>query len=185
VAPEAAILRSQRLVGEPAVESHLPGLRRLFADPAVGRTLAGVRSAREVDEILARWRRGWEREGFGVWVFGEPDGAGFVGYGGLGMARAIAVAGEVEVLYGLVPEAWGRGFATEMARAAVDFGFREHGLPALVGYTQPVNRGSRRVLEKCGFVSEHEGSHAGLPHVFYRLERKRWARGRRPDELQL
>jgi RimJ/RimL family protein N-acetyltransferase len=121
----------------------------------------------------------WERDGFGWWVARHrPDGR-FVGRGGL---RRIQIGGreEVELGYGLVADFWGRGLATELARASVRVGFEVMGLPDLVSFTLPTNHKSRRVMEKVGFRYERDGEHAGLPHVFYRLRREDWAGGRGP-----
>ena len=60
--------------------------------------------------------------------------------------------GEWELAYGLRRDVWGRGYATEAARAAVAHGFGLHGLARIVADVDPANVASVRVLEKCGFV---------------------------------
>jgi RimJ/RimL family protein N-acetyltransferase len=92
----------------------------------------------------------------------------FVGRGGL---RRVVIDGkeEVEVGYGLVPEFWGRGLATELAVASVRAGFDVLKLPDIVSFTLPTNNKSRRVMEKVGFQYEKDVVWADLPHVLYRL----------------
>ena len=81
---------------------------------------------------------------------------------------------EVELAYALRSEYWGRGLATELARAAVAVGFERLGLREIVAFTLPTNRASWRVMEKTGFEYERDFVHRGLPHVIYRRPASRW-----------
>ena len=76
---------------------------------------------------------------------------------------------EVELLYALVPGAWGRGLATQLARASARVAFEALGLTEIVAFTLPDNARSRAVMARAGFGFEREIVHAGLPHVLYRL----------------
>jgi RimJ/RimL family protein N-acetyltransferase len=77
---------------------------------------------------------------------------------------------EVEVGYGLMPEYWGRGLATEIARACVRIGFDQLGLRSLVAITRPVNVASQRVMLKAGLAYERDIVHAGVPHMLFRTD---------------
>jgi ribosomal-protein-alanine N-acetyltransferase len=72
------------------------------------------------------------------------------------------------VLYAVHPDLWGRGYATELARAAVERA-RELALTELVGFTLTTNLASQRVLQKAGLRFERTIEHARLPHWFGRL----------------
>ena len=143
--------------------------RRLLFDAAVGPWLRPppLRAFTEADApaLLVRDLRHWESHGWGPWVV-EEEGA-FLGRVGLSTTR---VAGEqaVELAWSLVGPAHGRGIATRAARAAVDEA-RRLGLPEVVSFTLPENAASRRVMEKAGLAFDREITHAGLPHVLYRL----------------
>jgi ribosomal-protein-alanine N-acetyltransferase len=93
-----------------------------------------------------------------------------VGRGGL-QHTFVAGVNEIEVAWAIVPQRWGEGLATELARAAVDVAFDDLGLNQLVAFTLPSNVASRRVMEKAGFIFEREIVHVGLPHVLYRRRR--------------
>ena len=67
----------------------------------------------------------------------------------------------IEVGYRLAPKAWGRGYATEGARAVVGYGFRELGLARIIGLTHPDNVASQRVLTKAGLVDAGWGEYYG------------------------
>jgi len=148
----------------------------LFSDPAVAATLwpgalGGARTAGQATEILGADIAHWRDERFGPWVFYETASGVFVGRGGL---RRTTVAGRscVEVLYAVRSDAWGRGYATEMAMVAVAHA-RRLGLTDVVGYTMASNGPSRRVLEKSGlrFDEEEIFEYAGLTHWLGRLPR--------------
>jgi ribosomal-protein-alanine N-acetyltransferase len=110
----------------------------------------------------------WDEDGFGYWLFRDRESGEPVGRGGLSRAH-VAGADEVEVGWAVMPERWGRGYATELGGAAVEVAFGVLGLADVVAFTLPDNLASRRVMEKLGFSYEREIVWADLPHVLYRL----------------
>jgi RimJ/RimL family protein N-acetyltransferase len=66
-------------------------------------------------------------------------------------------AGTGEIGYWIAVPRWGRGYATEAARAVVRFGFEDLGLARLRTHVMPANDRSRRVLEKAGFIADGHG----------------------------
>jgi RimJ/RimL family protein N-acetyltransferase len=163
------LLQDGELEGAPPGRADAENVVRLSGDPEVARTLGGVRSPVQSLVRLEHWLDVWRAHGFGPWVF-HRHGT-FIGYAGLGPAKATS-EGEIELLYALLPEAWGKGLATRMGRLVVEHAFGPLDLTQLVAYTLPTNRGSRRVMEKLGFEYERDITHAGLPHVLYRLRRR-------------
>lgn len=151
---------------------HLALYRDLFSDPAVAvvlwpGALGGARTDEQVAALLAADIRHWQELGFGPWVFFERATGMFVGRGGL---RRSTIAGKecVELLYALRPDAWGHGYATEIAVLAIGEGRRLE-LEEVHGLVAAHNVASRRVLEKVGIRFERTVEHAGLPHVLGRL----------------
>ena len=143
-------------------------LARMHADETVMRTLGGTWPPERTPELIETTVAHWNEHGFGLWVARERSTGAFVGRGGL---RRVVIddRDEVEVAYALVRPFWGRGLATELARESVRFGFEEVALPDLVCFTLVDNDGSRRVMEKVGFVYERDMTWKELPHVLYRL----------------
>ena len=76
---------------------------------------------------------------------------------------------EVEVGWAVGRENWGRGIATEIARASLDEAGRL-GLRGVVAFSRPENHASLRVIEKSGLARERELDHAGRPHILFRAE---------------
>jgi ribosomal-protein-alanine N-acetyltransferase len=86
----------------------------------------------------------------------------------------------VEIGWRLAAEYWGRGYATEGARAVLTFGFQTLALGEIVSFTVPGNVRSRQVMERIGMVhdSADDFDHPALPeehrlrrHVLYRIAR--------------
>ncbi len=76
---------------------------------------------------------------------------------------------EVEVLYGISPAEWGRGYATEIAQAILRYGFETAGLARIWGIADPENLASRRVLEKIGMTFEGYVVDDGREEVRYAI----------------
>jgi RimJ/RimL family protein N-acetyltransferase len=81
-----------------------------------------------------------------------------------------------EVDYELDPAWWGRGLATEGTQAALRYGFMEHGLPRIIGATDPGHAASRRVMEKCGLSYQGELEFRDARIVWYTLDAATWRR---------
>ena len=171
-------LTTERLVLRPFGAGDAEAHARLYEDPEVTRWLgdgpwlgevARARSTRS----LERFMDGWAKHGWGVWAVTERATGQVLGQCGLNHLRLGPpdAAPEVEVLYALERRAWGRGFASEAAAAALAHGFGVLALPRIVAVTRPDNRGSRAVLEKIGLAFERELSLFERPAVCYGLSR--------------
>jgi RimJ/RimL family protein N-acetyltransferase len=73
----------------------------------------------------------------------------------------------------VVPEPWGEGLATELARASAEVAFGPLELEQIVAFATPDNVASRRVMEKAGFGYDRYIMHVGMRHVLSRLRRSR------------
>ncbi len=125
----------------------------VFGDPEVVRYLSGSTLGR--DEVA----RGVERQiayqdeyGFSLWAV-ELRSTGEV-IGDTGLMPFQHVGPEVEVGWRLARAHWGRGYATEAAKAAIGHGLADLGLGRIIAVAHPDNAASRRVMEKCGMVYE-------------------------------
>ncbi len=169
-------VETARMVLERLRPEHAPEERRLLLDPRVGATLWSRPAPPTEAEIaggLAAKVDHWDRHGFGLWLLRDRDTGAAVGRGGLQYTYTAGLH-DVEAAWAIVPERWGQGLATELARACVEVGFEQLGLREIVAFTLPDNVASRRVMEKAGFEYERDIVHAGLAHVLYR--RARWRR---------
>jgi RimJ/RimL family protein N-acetyltransferase len=141
-------------------------LAALFADPEVMRYVGdGNPAGKEVAEkaitsIIEHWRV----HGFGRWAVEDKQTGEFVGYGGLR-----SLFDTPEVVYHFRSAHWGRGFATELARACLKFGFGELGFQRIVAIAKPGNTASIHVMEKLGMHFEMRTSYYGIEVVQYEI----------------
>ena len=126
--------RFAELTGFPAAD----GLRGFFVSGEVSADwLAGLQDSSEPDP----WRYG----------FFVVDRESRFAIGSAGFKGPPDAAGVVEIAYGIVPTCEGRGYATEVAAALVDFAFESEQVQLVRAHTLPISNASTRVLEKCGF----------------------------------
>ena len=151
------------------------------SDPRVSEYLPTPLSRPESESFIARIRGHFEKQGFGLWAVEIPGVAPFVGFVGLSTPRFEAhFTPAIEIGWRLAAEHWGRGYATEGARAVLAFGFDELRLEQIVSITVPANARSRRVMEKIGMTRDpaDDFDHPLLPeghplrrHILYRIGR--------------
>ncbi len=152
---------------------------RLNADPRVVEFLPGPLSQEESDAVADRIEAQFQQHGFGLWAVEIPGITGFAGFIGLSVPRFQAhFTPCVEIGWRLAADYWNRGYATEGARAAVDFAFASLQVEEIVSFTVPANVRSRRVMERLGMThsASDDFDHPLLPeghplrrHVLYRL----------------
>ena len=160
----------------------------LNADPEVMAHFPARLSREESDAMMDRLEAGIEADGFGFWAVQERDSGVLLGATGLnrvGFAAPFAPA--VEVGWRFVRGAWGHGFATEAAGAALSFGFDAAGLEEIVAMAVPHNERSLAVMDRLGMRRDPDGDfdHPRVPvgplqrHVLYRIDAAAWRRRRR------
>lgn len=146
-------IETPRLRLRPACRSDAPALHALWTEPQVRRFLwddVTIRLERAA-EVLDKSMASFADRGLGQWLVFERGADALAGFAGLG---AMEESGEVELLYGLHPRCWGRGLATEAARALLRLGFEELGLPRILAGADQPNLASLRVIERLGMDYE-------------------------------
>jgi RimJ/RimL family protein N-acetyltransferase len=177
------MLTTPRLILRPWRDDDLAPFAAMNADPRVKAFFPGTQSRTESDAAAARIADHIARHGFGFWAVEAPGVAEFIGFVGLAVPRFEArFTPCVEIGWSLAFEHWGHGYATEAARAALDFGFGKLGLNEIVSFTVPANVRSRQVMERLGMSHtpaddfDHPLVAEGHPlrrHVLYRLSRSK------------
>lgn len=159
--------------------AHLPRhLRALLQGPDEFEKVAGLRAANGIrDQILSASREflfrletakepnPWE---FGFAVIHKDDSI-LIGNGGF--PREPDANGLVEIAYGIAPDYQGRGYATEVANALVEFASRDPRVKKICAHTLPEPNASTRVLEKCGFTKSGDAIDPENNLAIWRWER--------------
>ena len=146
-------------------------LRRVHRDPAVVEWYGEMSD----EEILTRaesFGEQWRTNGVSKWLAYDKESHNLIGRGGL---SRILVEGrqQLELGWALLGAYWGRGYATEIGHAGLDFAFDRLEADEVIAFTEEHNARSRAVMERLGMTYSHEMIHNGEPFVLYRLPRDR------------
>ncbi|GHD46936.1 N-acetyltransferase [Thalassobaculum fulvum] len=157
----------------------------LNADPEVMRYFPKLLSREESDALAALVVERMAENGWGWYAVEVKGGEPFAGFVGLNVPGYPIPCGPcVEVGWRLARSAWGKGYASEAARACLGFGFGRLGLDEIVSFTAVGNTRSRAVMERLGMTSDpaDDFEHPSLPdghplrrHVLYRIGAATWA----------
>jgi RimJ/RimL family protein N-acetyltransferase len=180
-------LTTERLLLRQWREDDLAPFAAMNADPEVMRYFSR-RLTREESDRLASYIWGMlDAEGWGLWAVEVRGGAPFVGFVGLNPPEFDAhFTPTTEVGWRLERSAWGHGYATEAATAALTFAFEELRLAEVVSFTTVGNERSRRVMERLGMGRDpgDDFDHPSVPdgplrrHVLYRIGPEQWRAAR-------
>jgi RimJ/RimL family protein N-acetyltransferase len=157
----------------------------MSTDPEVMHHFPRAMTAEEVHAFVVRHRSLLEAGEPGLYALERLDDSSFIGFVGLATPTFEApFTPGVEVGWRLVRAAWGHGYATEAARAALRQGFEGLGLDEVVSFTSVGNERSISVMRRLGMHRVMEFDHPRLPeghalrrHVLYRLRADEWRKG--------
>jgi [ribosomal protein S5]-alanine N-acetyltransferase len=149
------VLITERLVLRPVTADDQATLLAHWTLPDVRRFLfdGAALSAPEVAETIEESARDFAAAGYGIWLILEQDGPGLPGTALVGTAglRPLDDLG-LEIFYSLAPFSWGRGYATEAARAVVDHALGPLGLPEVLAEVDEGNAASVAVIKRLGMT---------------------------------
>jgi RimJ/RimL family protein N-acetyltransferase len=156
----------------------------LNADAEVMRLFPAPLTAPQSDAQLDALEAHFERHGFGLWALESRRSGELLGFTGLCFVSFdAAFTPAVEIGWRLRRSAWGHGYATEAARASLQFGFVELRIEQVVSFTSVSNAPSRAVMERIGMKQDPDGDFAHpliagdsplSAHVLYRLTAADW-----------
>ncbi|HVC84528.1 MAG TPA: GNAT family N-acetyltransferase [Solirubrobacteraceae bacterium] len=177
-------LQTERLVLRRWREDDRDGFAALNANPVVMEHFPEPLTRERSDLMLDAIDNALEANGFGIWAVEELRSGALIGFAGLARVAFLApFTPAVEVGWRLTPSAWGRGFATEAATAALDHGFATVRLPEVVSFTTATNRRSIAVMERLAMTHDpaEDFDHPQIArtnplsrHVLYRISAERW-----------
>jgi RimJ/RimL family protein N-acetyltransferase len=175
------ILRTERLILREWRREDRAPFAALNADPRVMEFLPGLLSRADSDAMTDRIETHFAEHGCGFWAVEVAGVAPFIGIVGLAIPGFTAhFTPCIEVGWRLAYDYWGKGYASEAARAALDDGFGRLGCDEIVSFTVPHNVRSRAVMDRLGMRRDptddfdHPSLAEGHPlrrHVLYRIRR--------------
>jgi len=177
-------ITTERLILRPWQDSDLEAFAALNSCDFVTEFLPKKLSREESDALAAHIQAHITEHGWGFWAVELRATGDFIGFVGIAHYRGeTAFAPAVEIGWRLQHSAWGNGYATEAAKAALEFAFTQLELDEVVSFTTLANKPSQRVMQKIGMQHDSRGDfmHPALaldsplaPHCLYRLRRVDW-----------
>lgn len=161
------MIETERLTLRPLETSDVDAFVALHADPEVNR-FVGAYSRQQALERLAAIERQWDERGHGLCAVELRASGEFIGRSGLQYWQQFD---EVELGWTLRTEHWGRGYATEAARACLDRGFATLEADYFTALIRPGNTPSVKVAERLGFSPRRQDELNGNPVTVYALDR--------------
>lgn len=173
-------LRTERLLLRQWRDADRQPFAVLNADPEVMEHFPATLTPEQSDEFVDRMRDHLDRRGWGLWAVEVIETGEFIGFVGLWPAGFDPFNSEeqIEIGWRLARSAWGHGFATEAARAALRHAFGVLELSEVVSFTAATNLRSQAVMERLGMSRDRfsDFDHPRIPeghplrrHVVYRI----------------
>ena len=126
------------------------------------------KSIEEAKEFLEHYKE-YQKHGYGRWAVLEKNTGNFIGWCGLKFHDE----GYIDLGFRFFQDKWGKGFATESAKACIQYAKDSLNIQELIGRVLPENKGSIRVLEKLGFIYFKKGTCNGIDgSLYYKLNLK-------------
>lgn len=167
-------IRTSRLKLRPYTVADLDNLHRIFIDPQVRKYLCDDRIiprewvAAEIENNI----KSFELHGFGQWSIFLKETSELIGF--CGFRFFYDNPPELQLLYGLSPQYWGKGLATEAATAMIQYGFTEHKFEQIISATDVENIASARVMERIGMKFTQRAHKEGLDVLYYAISRQEY-----------
>lgn len=163
------VLQTERLTLRPLVAADAELYAGMRYHPKVAEWLS-VSEADPVEAARAaieRFELSWQERRYAPWGLFR-DGH-LIGHGGLNYVPEFEAT---EVLWALHPETWGKGYATEMARAALRYGFEDLGLELIFAITKPDNLASQAVMKRLGLTYRRNVVYREIDAVWFDVSRE-------------
>lgn len=178
-------IKTERLLLRPWKEEDLEPFAQLNADPKVREYFPGLLSRQESDRAVDLMSQLIDKFGWGFWAASLIETGELIGTIGLNNVHFTAhFTPAVEIGWRLAVKYWGKGYATEGARAALRYGFEVLNLEEIVSFAVSENMPSRAVMERIGmhYDPKDDFDHPSFSlddplrkHVLYRLKLEEWA----------
>lgn len=164
-------------------DADLVEFSRLNSDPEVMKYYPAILSAERSRDMARNFRDKISRNGWGFWAVERLQDGRFIGFVGLNAPDYdLPVTPCIEIGWRLGKEYWGRGYATEAAKACLDIAFCTLDLAEVYAFTSALNKRSQALMERIGMHNtfanfEHPmlpDGHALREHVLYKVEKGSW-----------
>lgn len=148
-------LESERLLLRNLEPKDKDFIIKLWTNPNVAKYMGGPREKQKMDESVNESLADPFEYEYDLWTLIDKTTNEPVGHCGL-LEKEVESKNEIEVIYVIDEPYWGKGFATEIAEALIQYAFNQKGLTRVIALIKPENKGSEKVALKCGMKLEKE-----------------------------
>lgn len=172
-------LETDRTILREAEPSDLFDFFALDSDPEVHRFLGNhpVKSLVESEEMIASLKQQYHSNGIGRWVIEQKETGDFIGWSGLKYEEQLRTFAYYDLGYRLNRAYWNQGYATETARACLDYGFKHLNLPAIGAAAEQTHLVSNHILKKLGLKPNGTFIYEEAICNWYWLTKDEWIEG--------
>lgn len=177
------VIETTRLILRTWKDEDIDAYYSINQDPKVIEFLRGPMTMAEVKHFITEMNNNFIKHNYTLWAVEEKTTGNMIGFIGLQAPYFQAhFTPCIEIGWRLGSQYWGKGYATEGAKAALDYGFNKISLKEIVSFTVPANVKSLRIMEKIGMRLDVNGNfaHPKLPanhhlsiHVLYRITNRK------------
>ncbi|MEP6945826.1 MAG: GNAT family N-acetyltransferase [Acidobacteriota bacterium] len=173
-------LETERIIIRKITADDLEWLIEMRSPDSVNRYMGGpdLQNAERLADRMTFYLASYEKFGFGFSVMSLKSNGAKIGTSGL---VPLDDTGEIEIGYNLSEQYWRHGYGYECAMAWLKYGFEIAGLERIVAVAHPDNKGSWRIMEKCGMHYERSGEHYGMEVVYYAISSEEFLRPKSDD----
>jgi len=184
--PIMKIIETERLILRTWLDCDLEPMSKINQDPRVMEYFPGLYDFQHTKKFIEREKEAFAKLGYTLYAVELKESGEFIGFVGLSLAEFDAhFTPATEIGWRLASAHWGKGYATEAAKAVLHYAFTELKLDEVVSFTTVNNTKSRRVMEKIGlkhnesddFDHRHPSADSNSPPeicVLYRLTRDKY-----------
>jgi RimJ/RimL family protein N-acetyltransferase len=179
-----AVIETDRIIMRNWQDGDLEQLFEINQDPRVMEYFPKLQDREYTNNIIERSKRLYGEKGYGFFACELKSTGEFIGFVGLWDTHFDAhFTPAVEIGWRLAYKHWGQGYATEAAKAVLDYAFNKLNLPEIVSLAAVGNRRSRNVMEKIGMIEDPEGEfehpllaegHPLRRHALYRINKDQY-----------
>jgi RimJ/RimL family protein N-acetyltransferase len=177
------MLKTDRLLLRQWTEGDFLPFTEMCSDKDVMEFFPKLQTQKESYEMAKKIQSLIKDRGWGFWALEIPEQHKFIGFVGLHTPKdSMPFSPCVEVGWRLSNRHWGKGYATEAAKAALEYAFNKLNLNEVVSFTTLANVRSMAVMQKIGMSNsgqnfmhpDIEASHSQCEHVLYKINRSEW-----------
>lgn len=172
------LIKTERFLIRPLITEDAAGIFELDSNPKVHTYLGNnpIKTLQDAENVIKFIQKQYEDLGIGRWAIIEKSTGDFVGW--TGFKYIIEPVNNhinyYDLGYRLIEKYWGKGVATETAKACLAYAFEVLKLEEVYGICDVNNVGSRNILQKCGLKLTETFDYDDVPHYWFEIKKKDW-----------